>query len=79
MSALDGDQLVDFYWIDPLLNAERIVAKSKYAGKLNLQFELEESWTRPGVRTFGRVNGGLIFEAEEVFHCSVYSTLITRI
>ena len=60
---LDGDQLVDFYWIDPLMNAERIVAKSKYAGKLYLQFEPEESWERPGVRAFGRVNGGLIFEA----------------
>jgi hypothetical protein len=59
----DGDQLVDFYWIDPLMNAERIVAKSKYAGKLYLQFEPEESWERPGVRAFGRVNGGLIFEA----------------
>ena len=60
---LDGDQLVDFYWIDPLINAERIVAKSKYAGKLYLQFQPEESWERPGVRAFGRVNGGLIFEA----------------
>ena len=60
---LDGDQLVDFYWIDPLMNAERIVAKSKYAGKLYLQFQPEESWERPGVRAFGRVNGGLIFEA----------------
>ncbi len=56
MSALDGDQHVNFYWIDPLLNAEKIVAKSKYAGKLYLQFELEESWTRPGVCSFGRVN-----------------------
>ncbi len=36
MSAPDGDNLVDFYWIDLLLNAERIVAKSKYAGKLYL-------------------------------------------
>ena len=63
MTELDGDQLVDFYWVDPLLSAERIVAKSKYAGKLYLQFEPEESWERPGVRAFGRVNGGLIFEA----------------
>ena len=61
----DGDQLVDFYWIDPLMNAERIVAKSKYAGKLYLQFEPEESWERPGVSAFGRVNGGLIFEVAE--------------
>ena len=33
-SDLDGDQLVDFYWIDPLFAAERIAAKSKYAGNL---------------------------------------------
>ncbi len=60
-SDLDGDQLVDFYWIDPLFAAERIAAKSKYAGNLYLQFEPEESWERPGVRAFGRVNGGLVF------------------
>ena len=44
MSAKDGDQLVDFYWIDPMFAAERIAAKSKYAGKLYLQYEPEESW-----------------------------------
>ncbi len=38
---MDGDQLVDFYWIDPMLTAERIAAKSKYAGKLHLQFEIK--------------------------------------
>ena len=43
--------------------AERIAAKSKYAGKLYLQFQPEESWDRPGCRAFGRVNGGLVFEA----------------
>ena len=63
MSAKDGDQLVDFYWIDPMFAAERIAAKSKYAGKLYLQYEPEESWERPGMRAFGRVNGGLVFEA----------------
>ena len=31
-SAMDGDQLLDFYWIDPMLIAERIAAKSQYAG-----------------------------------------------
>ena len=25
-------------------------------------YEFEESWTRPGVRAFGRVNGGLAFQ-----------------
>jgi hypothetical protein len=41
VSAMDGDQLVDFYWIDPMVTAERIAAKSHYAGHLYLQFELE--------------------------------------
>ena len=62
-SAMDGDQLVDFYWIDPMLTAERIAAKSQYAGHMYYQFEPEESWDRPGVRAFGRINGGLVFEA----------------
>ncbi len=60
---MDGDQLVDFYWIDPMSTAERIAGKTKYAGNLYLQFEIEESWERPGVRAFCRVNGGLVFEA----------------
>jgi hypothetical protein len=58
---MDGYQLVDFYWIDPMVTAERIAAKSKYAGNMYLQFEIEESWDRPGVRVFGRVNGVLVF------------------
>ena len=28
---MDGDQLVDVYWIDPMATAERIAAKSQYA------------------------------------------------
>ncbi len=60
---LDGDQSVEFYWIDPVLSAERIAARTKYNGHLYYPFEPEESWDRPGVRAFGRVNGGVIFEA----------------
>lgn len=63
---MDGDQLVDFYWIDPMLTAERIAAKSQYAGHMYYQFELEESWDRAGVRAFGRINGGLVFEAAHI-------------
>jgi hypothetical protein len=40
-SERDCDQLVDFYWIYPLLSAERIVGRTKYAKKLYLQFERE--------------------------------------
>ena len=56
VSAMDGEELVDFYWIDPMPTAERIAAKTKYAGNLYLQFEMEDSWERPGVKAFGRVN-----------------------
>ena len=64
-SAMDGDQLVDFYWIDPMLTAERIAAKSQYAGHMYYQFELEESWDRLGVLAFGRTYDGLIFRLLE--------------
>ncbi len=62
-----------------MLAAERIAAKSKYAGKMYLQFELEDA--------FGRVNGGLIFEAAylvdrgsvPLISVTVYPTLINLI
>jgi hypothetical protein len=57
---MDGNQLMGFYWIDPMVIAEHTTAKSQYAGHLYLQFELEESWNNPGVCAFGRVNGGLL-------------------
>jgi hypothetical protein len=62
-SEMDGDQSVEFVYIDPTWSAERIAGKRKYAGHMYYQYEPEESWTRPGVRAFGRVNGGAIFEA----------------
>ena len=48
---------MDFYWIDPVMVAECLAGKSKYAGKLYIQFETEDSKTRPGVRAVGRING----------------------
>ncbi len=61
---LDGDQVVEFVYIDPFWTAERIAAKKKYVGHMYFQYEPQESWTRLGVRAFGRVNhdGGAIFE-----------------
>jgi hypothetical protein len=41
---------------------ERHAGKSKFRNKFYYQYEQEESWTRPGVRAFGRVNGGLAFQ-----------------
>jgi hypothetical protein len=51
-----------FYYIDPVYAMERHVGKAKFKNKLYFQYEREESWTRPGVRAFGRVNGGLAFQ-----------------
>ena len=76
MSAKDGDQLVNFYWIDPMFAAERITAKSKYAGKLYPQFELDGSWERPGFQAFCRVNGGLVFEAAYIIDSGSVPMLI---
>ena len=65
-SDLDGDQPVIFYYIDPGYAGsyawERHAGKAKFKNKFYYQYEFEESWTRPGVRAFGRVNGGLAFQ-----------------
>jgi hypothetical protein len=44
-----------------MLSAEMVAAKSKYSGRMYYQYEPEWSWKRPGIRAFGRVNGGLVF------------------
>jgi hypothetical protein len=62
MTELDGDQPCVFYWIDPGHALERHAGKSKFRKKFYYQYEYEDSWTRPGVRAFGRVNGGLAFQ-----------------
>jgi hypothetical protein len=61
-TALDGDQPVVFYYIDPGHALERHACKSKFRKKFYYQYEYEDSWTRLGVRAFGRVNGGLAFQ-----------------
>ena len=59
---LDGEQPVCFYCIDPGHALERHAGKAKFKNKFYYQYEREDSWTRPGVRAFGRVNGGLAFQ-----------------
>ena len=76
---MDGDQPVMFYYIDPGYALERHAGKAKFKNKFYYQYEFEESWTRPGVRAFGRVNGGLAFQGFQkiagnaVPLCSVFS------
>ena len=51
-----------FYYIDPGYALERHAGKVKFRNKFYYQYQREESWTRPGVRAFGRVYGGLAFQ-----------------
>ncbi len=53
---LECDQFGEFIWIDSLLHAERKAAVFEYAGYKYMQFELEETWERPKVRTLGCVD-----------------------
>ncbi len=71
---MDGDQALDFCWIDPIDAAIRLISKSKFAGKLYTKYERLDSVWRPGKRAFGRANSGLVFQsaqniADSVFHC----------
>ena len=62
-AALDGDQVLDFYWIDPIDVAKRFISKPKFSGKLYTQYRRQNSTQRPGKRAFGRANSGLVFQA----------------
>ncbi len=55
-----------FYHIDPGHALERHAGKSKFRNKFYYQYEREESWTRPGVRAFGRANGTLTFQGFQI-------------
>ena len=66
LTELDGDQPVVFYYIDPGHAMERHAGKSKFRNKFYDQYEREESWTRPGVRAFGRANGTLTFQGFQI-------------
>ena len=59
---LDGDQILDFYWIDPIEAAKWFISRPKFKGKLYTQFERQNSTERPGKRGFGRANAGLVFQ-----------------
>jgi hypothetical protein len=64
--AMDGDQVLDFYWIDPIDAAKRFISKPKFAGKLYTKFERQDSVRRPGKRAFGRANSGLVFQSAQL-------------
>jgi len=64
---MDGNQLLDFYWIDPIEAIIRFVAKQEYSGKLYTQFVPGTSYLNPGQRAFGAcANSGMLFEAAQL-------------
>ena len=66
-TAMDGNQMLDFYWIDPIEAIIRFVAKQEYSGKLYTQFVPGTSYLKPGQRAFGAcANSGMVFEAAQL-------------
>jgi hypothetical protein len=61
-SELDGKQVLDFYWTDPIDAMKRYVAKSKYNGKLYTSFQPGKSFFHPDDRAFDLANSGVVFQ-----------------
>ena len=62
-SELDGKQVLDFYWTDPIDAMKRYVAKLKYNGKLYTTFQPGTSFFHPDDRAFDLANSGVVFQA----------------
>lgn len=67
LTVMDGNQLLDFYWLDPIEAIIRFVAKKEFCGKLYTQFVPGTSYHSPGQRAFdGCANCGMVFEAAQL-------------
>jgi hypothetical protein len=62
---MDGDQILDFFWIDPIAAAKRFVSRPRFAGKLYTRYERQSSLRRPEKRAYGRANSGLVFQSAQ--------------
>ncbi len=63
---LDGDQVLMFYWIEPIDAADRMVARPEFTDKFYFHFERQESEQRPTKRAFGRANSGMVFQEAQL-------------
>ena len=61
-SELDGKQVLDFYWTDPIDAMKRSVAKLKYNGKLYTTFKPGTSIFHPDERAFDLADSGMVFQ-----------------
>ncbi len=58
---LDGKQVLDFYWTDPIDAMKRYVAKRQYKDKLYTTFQPGTSIFHPNDRAFDKANSGMVF------------------
>jgi hypothetical protein len=66
-AALDGNQILDFYWTDAIDAMKRSVAKLQYNGKLYTTFKPGTSAMDPNARVFDKANSGMIFQTFYLF------------
>ncbi len=59
---LDGKQVLDFYWTDPIDAMKRCVAKRQYKDKLYTTFQPGTSIFHPNDRAFDKANSGMVFQ-----------------
>ena len=63
LAALDGNQVLDFYWTDPIDAMIRSVSKQQYKDKLYTTFKPGQSITHPMARVFDQANSGMVFQS----------------
>ena len=63
---MDGEQELNFYFLDPVATMDRFIGQAKFAGKTYMKFERQESEERPAKRAFGRANAGLVFQEAQL-------------
>jgi hypothetical protein len=62
-AALDGNQVLDFYWTDPIDAIIRSLAKLQYQDKLYTTFKPAMAIAHQMVRAFDKANSGMVFQS----------------
>jgi hypothetical protein len=62
-AALDGNQVLNFYWTDSTDAMIRSIAKLQYKNKLYTTLKPGMSIAHPMVRAFDKANSGMVFQS----------------
>jgi hypothetical protein len=60
---MDGNQVLDFYWTNPIDDMIRSDSKLQYKDKLYTSFKPGMSITHPMARAFDEANSGMAFQS----------------